>query len=312
MQEAPRPQEARFQMAKNCRMCGDPVTGVTKEHVFPDWLITQFGLRNQYISYTPVEMQGGASLQLSVPNNTTPRRQHYVGGMLLGAVCGKCNSGWMSDLEGKVKADLIRLIGKADEQPSDRSELAQWVLKTAYTLSHFLDPPVVRVPRFHGLWPRDAEGLPPGVTAFHRQMTDSKLWFSAPLTFLVEETFSEATKSRHRSSYRYVIQIGHALFMVQFWADSTATLVYNSEICGLLAGEALDCPEPILEVPQPSAEFEMIMATRYEARSIRMPKPGEFCHCGSGLELTCCSSLGHTKRLDDNWGWLEWSRLSGA
>jgi hypothetical protein len=275
--------------------------------VIPKWLLNEFKLHKRSISYTPVELLGLRSLQLSVPNQETPRRAHHMGGLLLGSVCSDCNNHWMSALEDRVKPDLVRLIRDPAESPRDSVTLARWALKTAYTLSQFLNPPVGRVPRQHGLWPRDHdEGLPQGVAVFHRQMPDWKFWFSAPLTFRAECESKKRAQSRYRSTYRYIVQLGHALLMVQYWPDSTATLVYNGNICRLLLSScaAIDEREPILEVPHPSPEFDLIMASKYELRERRRPGPTELCYCGSGLELGSCRARRHRGRLVDSPGWL--------
>jgi hypothetical protein len=106
-------------MENTCRMCGEPATGSgrTNEHLIPKWLLDEFKLQKNPISYTPIELQEGPSLQLSVPNQETPRCAHHMGGLLLGSVCSDCNNGWMSGLEGRVKPDLIRLIPDPAESP---------------------------------------------------------------------------------------------------------------------------------------------------------------------------------------------------
>jgi hypothetical protein len=96
-------------------------------------------------------------------------------------------------------------------------------------------------------------------------MPDWKFWFTAPLTFVAESDSEKRAKSHYRSAYRYILQLGHALLMVQFWPDPLTTLVYNSSICRLLlsSGTPLSEQKPILDVPNPSPEFDLIMASRY-------------------------------------------------
>ena len=111
---------------KICRMCGESIgrPSRTKEHVIPDWLLDEFDLKGHQISYTPFELQGPPSLQLSLPNDETPRRDHNLGSFLLGSVCKDCNGGWMSALEVHAKPDLIRLIKDPGQHPQNPIALA--------------------------------------------------------------------------------------------------------------------------------------------------------------------------------------------
>lgn len=117
--------------------------------MIPDWMQKHFGLTGRRISYTPMESSGiPTSLQLTPGAPEHLKRAHNYGSMLLGAVCAKCNNGWMSELEATAKADLITLI-EGSSTSSEPEAVARWALKTAYIHTVATNAPVGRVPQRH-------------------------------------------------------------------------------------------------------------------------------------------------------------------
>jgi hypothetical protein len=101
----------------NCIFCDKPAG--SKEHVWPHWILARKDLG-------AFRMQRGDGPEIVL--NKTP--------LITKAVCGKCNNGWMSDLEGEVQPILIPLF---EDKPvsldqSQQHILATWVTKMAFLL----------------------------------------------------------------------------------------------------------------------------------------------------------------------------------
>ena len=122
---------------KSCVFCGCTLRskkarsgGKSNEHIIPNWLMDHLGVRDMTITPTVTEVASGRIVDF---------RQHAVSAFVAGTVCGLCNNGWMSRLEGDAKPVLIPLI----EDPHRLEELdlvqrtliARWTLKTAAMLN---------------------------------------------------------------------------------------------------------------------------------------------------------------------------------
>jgi len=66
-------------------------------------------------------------------------RQHNLGSLVAGTVCGRCNNGWMSQLEVSAKPLLTRLIADPRSLPQlsveEKSSVARWAFKTVAALN---------------------------------------------------------------------------------------------------------------------------------------------------------------------------------
>ncbi len=122
---------------KSCLFCGctlrskkTKAVGKSNEHIIPGWLMDYLGVREMAVTPTLTEVASGRIVDI---------RKHAVSAFVAGTVCGTCNNGWMSDLEGDVKPVLIPLI----EDPrrletlngKQRVLVARWALKTAAMLN---------------------------------------------------------------------------------------------------------------------------------------------------------------------------------
>jgi hypothetical protein len=122
---------------KSCLFCGctlyskkTKTGGKSNEHIIPKWLMEYLGVPNMTITPTVTEVASGRIVDL---------RKHAVSAFVAGTVCGTCNNGWMSRLEGDTKPVLIPLI----EDPrrlenldqKRRALIARWALKTAAMLN---------------------------------------------------------------------------------------------------------------------------------------------------------------------------------
>jgi hypothetical protein len=122
---------------KTCLFCGDHLqpkgsahNAKTDEHVIPDWLQQHLGVTGDPVTPTRVRIEDKQIIDA---------RHHVMGAFVAGAVCSKCNHGWMSRLEEEVKPILIRLIGDPrlleTLSREARFTVARWVLKTAAALN---------------------------------------------------------------------------------------------------------------------------------------------------------------------------------
>ena len=298
---------------KPCRVCGRPLSaggGKSREHVIPDWMQRHFDLGKRRISYTPMESSDiAASMQLTPGAPEHLRRSHNYGSMLLGAVCQKCNNGWMSNIEGLAKADLISLVdGAPDSMGPDA--VARWALKTAYIFTVATDPPVGRVPQRHMLHLRDAAGLPAGVSVFFRVDPEPEWWFSSSVTFVVEADEVAATRMRHvgmrhyRNAYRYFFRLGRLTLMVHYWPSSVDPVGYDE---GLIRPLATGVPLHVWDDGHPGFGEDHILhdlairSTMCRVSS-RVRTPSDLCWCGSGLVLGACELLKHPADTAGNWG----------
>jgi hypothetical protein len=104
---------------RTCIFCDNPVN--SKEDAWPSWLVREFNGTEKGI----VEGQRGQQSSYSWHAGKYPLRT--------GNVCKKCNNGWMSDLENRVKPILERffLYDQVSLDQRDQSTLALWICKNA-------------------------------------------------------------------------------------------------------------------------------------------------------------------------------------
>ena len=118
----------------DCFFCGREAK-LTREHVIPRWL--RKPLRDE------VRFKGGVWLRSSLPSERSPMYRARRTDSVLKRVCGGCNAGWMSRLEGEVRPLLIPLIeGEAIRlTEASRLILVRWALKTAAVFGPELKAP---------------------------------------------------------------------------------------------------------------------------------------------------------------------------
>jgi hypothetical protein len=108
-------------MPGTCAFCG-ATAKLTGEHVFGDWL-SKIGLDPDPVPHLGSPLNRvGRELGTKPPFRTTVKK-----------VCGSCNGGWMSDLEGVARRVMTPFIlGEPGViQPEDLGAVAAWVQKTA-------------------------------------------------------------------------------------------------------------------------------------------------------------------------------------
>lgn len=104
--------------------------GNSKEHLFADWLRELFP-RDENTKHTLGTIR--PSLLFRLPRIEAIIKQGHTGSRKIKSVCVKCNTGWLSDLEEKVKPILTHLIrGEQVNLPIESQVLlATWAAKTA-------------------------------------------------------------------------------------------------------------------------------------------------------------------------------------
>jgi hypothetical protein len=115
-------------MANPCVFCGSTTTKITKEHVPADWIGKLFD-SDPLVQVESVQRDGTVKTFRIPPFEQTVR-----------VVCEKCNTGWMSELEGKVKPKLGPMIlhGRPTElDPPLQRLFATWAVKTAFMFGYF-------------------------------------------------------------------------------------------------------------------------------------------------------------------------------
>lgn len=111
-------------MARACIFCGG--SQLSKEHVFPDWLR---GACAPFIGkQTTTRFRS-----LSCKHRVWPSSSFQA---TVRKVCSNCNSGWLSELEGRTKALLESLMmgGERLLNSAEQTRLAFWCVKTAIVM----------------------------------------------------------------------------------------------------------------------------------------------------------------------------------
>ena len=127
---------ARQEHTRVCLFCGEALTGVrSQEHVFPQWLLQELGIRDRQVSAVHLFQPPDAASPLQLLSS----RALALENMREGRLCAGCNNGWMSDLENTCRQTLLSLV-QARQSPEQLSELecllvARWAAKTAYVLN---------------------------------------------------------------------------------------------------------------------------------------------------------------------------------
>jgi hypothetical protein len=109
----------------------------TKEHIYARWY------RDNVVNH---------KIKMFTSDGTTPtmHRQPHLESFVNGAVCAKCNSGWMSTLETQVDPVFEKLTNGTDIRflsPGEVEILARWAGKTAIVLGYVTPIPAI-VPKF--------------------------------------------------------------------------------------------------------------------------------------------------------------------
>src|SRR6188768_939333 len=86
---------------RRCLFCAAPLTEGACEHIIPQWLIDDLGVKDEDLFQGIAQSQDGALLK---------QRTHVAQSFVEGRVCKQCSNGWMSDLENQVRPFLTDLM----------------------------------------------------------------------------------------------------------------------------------------------------------------------------------------------------------
>ncbi len=121
-------------MIKNCIFCGLPLKkrgSKSKEHILRKSWLDALGHGKTQIYLDRVNRAGIIIDQQNIIANS----------LLSGKVCGKCNNGWMNDLDLAVEHIILSIASRqygyqyllSNLTASDKKNLSRWLLKTACT-----------------------------------------------------------------------------------------------------------------------------------------------------------------------------------
>ena len=117
-------------MARTCIFCGQPAG--SKEHVFPNWLnsVLPSLAAGEKAEWGYSESKPAAEFELrswTKPNIASQVTKH---------VCHDCNTGWMAEMEGRIKPLITPLILGQSKTFSrhEQIEIGRWAVKTAMVL----------------------------------------------------------------------------------------------------------------------------------------------------------------------------------
>lgn len=303
---------------KKCIFCdhaiggGDNARPRAREHIFASWALEQFGIAKNEISYSRFESESGADLSLHVTEQTR-FRAHALDSFLLGNVCNVCNNERLNALEKAVAPTLKKLIpGSSATIPDElKPTFSVWVLKTAFVLTTFLNPPVGKVILRHGRHVIGKQAnLPRGVAVFHRQSPTWRIFFSIVSSWVIEvPPPAEPDFRPYQNAYKCVFQIGHAQFLVQFYPAEGAVTRYDAAYCSLI-GANTPVDVGFSPVPEHIIDNDLFLFALSNAIAIGQTKqkkfgPNSLCHCGSGIKYKRCHGASAGNRvIHDKQGWL--------
>lgn len=112
-----------MKQSRPCIFCGG--AGLTKEHLFADWLTELFphAEKDRRTFGTTTEW----------PNFTLTAENGHSGAKKVREVCNTCNNGWMSRIDERAKPIAVEMIQAKPitVAPEDQKTLATWLTKVA-------------------------------------------------------------------------------------------------------------------------------------------------------------------------------------
>lgn len=152
-----------------CIFCGNSAK-LTREHVLPQW----------FTSLPPGE--GPFTIRRVAEAGDTVEYTAIGAEIVVRAVCGNCNNGWMAGLEATVKQLVSRMINGERQPltPHDQTIISRWAVKTAVMFLYATKPPVGvspahrshlhggKVPPNTGVWLARYRAEPPAYNSWIR------------------------------------------------------------------------------------------------------------------------------------------------
>ncbi len=251
-----------------CLFCASPLGrgkagNVSAEHVFPRWLLDELSLEKVVITPTWHDQPLGTLLN---------ERRHTWGSLTAGRICGRCNNGWLSDLENLAKPILLELLHvRRSIEELSRAEtflVASWATKTFYTLSAAIQENRVSIEQYHQLY-GDRLRLPEGVYVFAAQRpVDSRAHFTVDATWTHSGALVPVEAALvAKNSYKALLQLGELSLLVVCWPlDAEWVLSVEKGLYQLLAPQNAVLLD---QSPPPAFPPEVLAAlTAEEAREL--------------------------------------------
>jgi hypothetical protein len=288
---------------KTCLFCRKPLSSANRarEHVVARTLLDKLDILQVELSHSHLQSShdGWEGLQLTPPE--TERRFIYDQ-FLCGRVCGLCNHGWMSDLDGRfapLLLDLARSKWRIAHLSKGQNRLiAKWAAKTAMVLSETVQPGVGAIPRRHASIFHRGAAFPDSFIVLAARSSDEAqgFRFSFCSTWMVEAAHDSINQPRlgHTGAYKVFMQIKNVMFLVCHYPVHHAEFLLAKRGAFVLAStlskarRSLILPE---ELPE-TFRFAMSVAVRLPTeRLARNPPTFATCYCGSGDAFEDCCKL---------------------
>lgn len=224
-----------------CIFCGS--TGVTREHVFPQWLHSEplvaasiargFDRRPMVTpTYSLKSAETGLPGTDLVPRGGTEQPPETL---TVKVVCAPCNNGWMSQREVSTMATLAPIMADIPTTLStaELTRLASWATKTA-VISEYLQPTSVVYDQVQRTRLMNRDRPPHNVEVFMARYVQDEalvmrhgqqLWKSVP----TDATQSVAHDVPGSSGFTLLVP-GRAAFLVRSWSGGFDTDVARGAI----------------------------------------------------------------------------------
>ncbi|MCF8410276.1 MAG: hypothetical protein K9G31_03190 [Crocinitomicaceae bacterium] len=117
---------------RECLFCQS--TELSKEHIYSKWIFNLLEIEDSIFtpSFHILERSNSNDYADQLFNNSSDDRKIRFNDFTVKQVCIKCNNGWMSDIEQKVKVIFDNLFSKRLElenlEPENAFVLSQWVV----------------------------------------------------------------------------------------------------------------------------------------------------------------------------------------
>jgi hypothetical protein len=192
------------QSERLCLFCGN--TDLSKEHVFAQWLLEELDLRKK-----KMRMQHSTILGLQISE-----RPLTLSTLINGLVCKRCNNGWLSQIEGRVKPHLLNLLkGSLTLALQEQHQLLSlWIYKTAIVLNYASNYRKI-VPKRHFKYLNVHRRIPENVCVlfgFSEEAEELDWIQSQTIIHIGNRKISK--EPRFKDIYKITFQLNHILFKV--------------------------------------------------------------------------------------------------
>lgn len=138
---------SKIQKSGRCIFCDG--TGLSKQHVWPDWLKNIIP-RNYEKNIQNLSHPIYSKDEKIVFNRIVIEKQGHMGVRKIRNVCSICNNGWMSKIEQEVKPLLTSMIlgEKVILDKVEQTNISKWIIMTSI-MAEFTDTKSMAIPAEH-------------------------------------------------------------------------------------------------------------------------------------------------------------------